>query len=645
VCGIAGVFALTGELPPAVRAAGTTITDMLAHRGPDARGLFSTERAVLGHRRLSIVDVALGAQPMATADNALVIVFNGEIYNHRVVRAVLEGRGCRFRTHSDTEVILEAYREYGQSCVDHLEGMFAFAIFDRREQSLFIARDRLGKKPLYYAVLGGVLHFASEIKAIAASPLWDSSIDQAAIEGYFSLGYFMAPRTIYKHVRVLEPAHTLRARDGAIDSREYWDVTEFDTDHRAPAALEVELQSQIRDRVGERLESEVPLGAFLSGGIDSGLVVSYMAEWMADPVETTSVGFGDRRHNELDGAEVTARHCRTHHHAETAEPRLEDVLGPIVDAFDQPFADSSAIPTYYVSAMARRHVTVALSGDGGDEIFGGYDFRYVPHAVEDRIRQSLIGTPARLAARGLRGWWPRSPRLPRALRLGTIFDNLSVDAATAYYYDLCFLKPARVRRLLGQGAAGDDRHSDVYEAVTAPYRRCPSSSALQRAQYADLKVYLPNDVLVKVDRMSMQHGLEVRCPLLDRRIVEFGFRIPAATKMPGLRPKHLLKRVAERRLPAELLRRPKHGFTAPVGTWITGQYAGMFQDEVFSPSSYIAGVLDAPRVREAFERHRAGLADESYLLWAVWVLERWGRRRTSHSEAGREPGERSPRGA
>jgi asparagine synthase (glutamine-hydrolysing) len=626
VCGIAGVFGLSGPLPPQVRDAGSAITDTLAHRGPDARGVFSDARVLLGHRRLSIIDVTRGAQPMASADGSCHIVFNGEVYNHRDLRPRLESRGFRFRTHSDTEVILAAYQAYGASCVDHLEGMFAFAIYDQRDASLFMARDRLGKKPLYYAVLGGVLHFASEIKAMAASPLWDPAIDQDALESYLSLGYFIAPRTVYRHVSQLEPAHVLAARDGAVDTRAYWDVTEFDTDRRDAGALDAELQALLRDRVAERLESEVPLGAFLSGGIDSGLVVSFMAEMMSDPVETTSVGFGHLDHNELAAADLTARYCGTRHHAEVVEPRLDDVLDPVVDAFDQPFADSSAIPTYYVSAMARRHVTVALSGDGGDEVFGGYDARYVPHAVEDRIRQGALGVPVRHLSGLLRHWWPRSRRLPRVLRLATIFENLSVDAATAYYYDTCFLKPARTRQLLGRRAREDDRWSNVYEAVTAPYRRCPSPSAVQRAQYADLKVYLPNDVLMKVDRMSMQHSLEIRCPLLDRRIVEFGFRIPTAGKLPGLRAKALLKRLAERRLPAELLKLPKHGFTAPVGEWITREYADRFTADVFGGTSFVAGLLDTSRVRSAFKRHQAGVEDHSYLLWAVWVLERWGRR-------------------
>jgi asparagine synthase (glutamine-hydrolysing) len=627
MCGIAGVYGLTGPLPPAVLDARDAITDRVAHRGPDARGVFTTSRVVLGHRRLSIIDVTRGAQPMVSADGTCHIVFNGEIYNHRLLRPELEAQGFHFRTHSDTEVILAAYQAYGRACVEHFEGMFAFAIFDGRDQSLFMARDRLGKKPLFIAEFDGVLHFASEIKSIQASPLWDGSIDRGAIESYLSLGYIVAPRTIYRHVRAVEPARTVTARSGDVCIRPYWDVTDFDSDQRPIGDVVDELDGLLRDRVAERLESEVPLGAFLSGGIDSGLVVSYMAEAMASPVETTSVGFTQAAHNELEAAGITARALKTHHHAEVAEPRLDDVLGPVVEAFDQPFADASAIPTYYVSGMARRHVTVALSGDGGDEVFSGYDFRYVPHAVEDRIRRGLLGGPVRVSARMLRPWWPRTRRLPRPLRLATIFDNLSVDAATAYYYDLCFLKPARTRALLGRRGRMDDRESELYDTVTAPYRRCTSSSAVQRAQYADLKLYLPNDPLVKVDRMSMQHGLEVRCPLLDRRIVEFGFRVPTETKMPGLQAKAVLKRLAARRLPPELLSLPKHGFTAPVGEWVTRQYADTFMSEVLSPSAFVGGLVDQSWLRRAFNAHRSGLRDESYVLWAAWVLERWGRQR------------------
>jgi len=636
MCGICGAVALDGPLDPAIRAALPEMTRALAHRGPDAEGFHRDERAVLGHRRLSIIDRAGGAQPLANEDGSIRIVFNGEIYGHEGLRRELEGRGHRFRTRSDTEAIVHAYEEWGEGALDRLEGMFAFAIHDRRTGELFLARDRLGKKPLFYAVLGGALHFASEIRAIARSPAFDGTLDLAALEGYLSLGYFIAPATAYRRVRKLEPGCWLRLRAGGrIERGRWWDVRRFDDDRREAAAIREELEASLAARVRERLESEVPLGAFLSGGVDSGLVVSFMAEAARDgvpngPVVTTTVGFGDRAHDELDAARLVARRLGTRHHEELVAPAPGETLDRIVDAFDEPFADSSAIPTYHVSAAARRHVTVALSGDGGDEVFGGYDFRYVPHAIEARARATLAPGGGGLGAafRWLGRRWPRWRRLPRPLRLATLLRNLGLEPEAAYYADLCFLEPAAARALLGRDPDPDPRRSPVYEAVVAPYRRCPSSSPVQRAQYADLKVYLADDVLVKVDRMSMQHGLEVRSPLLDRRIVELAFRVPTATRMPRLRAKHLLRRVARGRLPGAVLRLPKRGFTAPVGAWLRGPYAGRFEDEVLGPDAGVAAVLDRARVRRLFDEHRAGAADHAYALFAVLVLERFlGRRR------------------
>ncbi len=575
---------------------------------------------MLGHRRLSIIDRAGGAQPLTNEDRSRWIVFNGEIYNHHTLRQQLVDRGHQFRTMSDTETILHGYEEYGPAVVDRLDGMFAFAVYDTRARELFIARDRLGKKPLFYAVLGGVLHFASEIKALYPSPVWDGSLDVAALEDYLALGYILAPQTIYRHVRKLEPGHWLRVVNGRVEERQYWDVTEFDQPIDDAHAL-TELESRVRAAVTQRLESEVPLGAFLSGGIDSGLVASFMAETLGSDITTTSVGFSDAAHNELAAAGETARHFGTTHHEAVVEPRLDDVLDRIVAAFDEPFADPSAIPTYYLSRMARQHVTVALSGDGGDETFGGYDFRYLPHAWESQVRQ-VAGAVGRRALGWAGSHWPRNPRMPRAFRLAPVLENIARDPASAYYYDLCFVKPNTVRTLMGLPAV-DLAATHAFAAVTDPYRRCQSSSSLQRAMYADLKVYLPNDVLVKVDRMSMQHGLEVRCPLLDRSVVEWGFRTPIDIKMPGLRPKHLLKSLASRRLPERILSLPKRGFSAPAQAWIAEDYAERFRVEVLSPRSPIAGMLDMHLVNRMFDEHRRGHRLHTQALWAIWMLERW----------------------
>jgi asparagine synthase (glutamine-hydrolysing) len=622
MCGIAGLYSLQGPLAAEVRRSIRRMTDRIAHRGPDGDGFYETDRAALGHRRLAIIDRAGGHQPMSNEDGTCWIVFNGEVYNHHELRPQLEARGHVFRTRSDTEAILHAYEEYGTSCVERLEGMFAFAIYDGRTRELFAARDRLGKKPFFYGVIDGVLHFASELPALSQSPLWRGEIDLSALEGYLSLGYFLAPATVYRDVFKLMPGHWLRAANGRVETREYWDVTEFDTDRREAPALIDTIDQTLRTAVHERLESEVPLGAFLSGGIDSGLIVSYMAEALGDRLVTASVGFGHREHNELEAAALTAAHVKSRHYATLVEPALDEVIGPVTDGLGEPLADSSAIPTWYVSREARRHVTVALSGDGGDETFAGYDFRYVPHAIEASARRMV---PAILQPSI--GWlgarWPRTSRLPRPLRAGTLLENLSRDPAGAYYADLTFLKPGEARTLMGLSPDRDITWSPVYEAVTEPYRRCPSSDPVQRAEYADLKVYMPNDPLVKVDRMSMAHSLEVRSPLLDRRVVELAFRIPASKKQVGREGKVLLRELARRRLPPGLWRLPKKGFTVPIGDWIGREHRELFSGEVLRPTAPVSTHIDATDLRRRFEAHQRGERDQSFALWAVWVLNRW----------------------
>jgi asparagine synthase (glutamine-hydrolysing) len=625
VCGICGVVSLEGELNPAVARSVQAMSDALRHRGPDGGSAYHAGWAALGHRRLAIIDRAGGEQPMANEDGHVWIVFNGEVYNHHELRRTLTARGHQFRSRSDTEAVIHAYEEFGDSCVDHFDGMFAFAIADLRKRRVLLARDRLGKKPLFYGVFDGVLHFGSEIKSLKASPLWRGDVDLNSLEGYLSLGYFLAPGTAYAHVRKLEPGHTLSVEGSRLAAHQYWDVDCFDTDTRTTDALVDELEGRLATAVSQRLESEVPIGAFLSGGIDSGLVVSHMADALGSPPITTSVGFDEAAHNELRAAGLTASHCATRHTAAVVHPRLDDVLDPIVQAFDEPFADPSAIPTYYVSRMAREHVTVALSGDGGDEAFGGYDFRYGPHALEERARRFMPGRPGRVAASWLGARWPRSRAWPRPFRLGNVLENLGREPADAYYADLCFLKPADARALLGRAPTRTPADSPVYEAVTAPYRRCRSRSAVQRAQYADLKVYMPNDPLVKVDRMSMAHSLEIRCPLLDHHLVEFAFRIPTERKMPNRQPKSLLRRLAARRLPDGVVRGPKHGFTAPIGSWMAGPYAEQFRSDVLSTESRARTILDLSLVRRLFDEHRAGRTDHSFPLWAVWMLERWAR--------------------
>jgi asparagine synthase (glutamine-hydrolysing) len=632
MCGISGAFGLGGVLNDDARAAVRRMNDAIAHRGPDGDGFFDAPRVALGHRRLAIIDRARGHQPMSSEDGSCWITFNGEVYNHKSVRPLLEAKGYRFRTSSDTEVILHAYQEFGPACVERLEGMFAFAIYDGRRQELFVARDRLGKKPFFYTVLDDVLYFASELPALTLSDGWQGEVDLKALEGYLSLGYFLAPQTIYRNVYKLLPGHWLHARKGQVQLAQYWDVTEFDTDDRPQEQLLGEIDGALRQAVHERLESEVPLGAFLSGGIDSGLVVSYMAEALGDRLVTATVGFGEAAHNELEAAGFTAAHFQSRHHASTIEPELSEVIGPVTTHLGEPLADSSAIPTWYVSREARKHVTVALTGDGGDESWAGYDFRYVPHALEGAARR-LMPTALAPAAAFVGERWPRGRHLPKPLRVGTLLENLGRDPAGAYYADLAFLKPAETRALMGLAPDADVTKSPVYAVVTEPYRRCPSTNPVQCAEYADLKVYMPNDPLVKVDRMSMAHGLEVRCPLLDRKVVELAFRIPASRKQEGTQGKALLRALARNRLPGKLWELPKRGFTAPIGTWIAGPNGSQFREEVLRPGAEISDYLDMKELSQRFAAHQSGTAESGYSLWAIWVLERWLERTRAQSLA------------
>ena len=630
MCGIAGYVDFSGHQPEQARERLKRMTDAIAHRGPDGEGFYVDGQAALGHRRLAIIDVSGGHQPMAGADGKVQIVFNGEIYNYLQLRAELESLGHTFRTNSDTEAIIGAYLQWGENCAERLNGMFAFAIWDTRTQSLLLARDRVGKKPMYYFRRGSVVAFASELKALRATGWCPDALDPEALDCYFSFGYIPAPKTVYRDVSKLRAARTLHVTAARETERQYWQLKFGAPVERSLESATEEFESLLDDAVRCRLMSEVPLGAFLSGGLDSSLVVSSMARASSRPVITNSIGFDDRKFSELGAAKAIAEHLGTDHHEFVVQPRATDVLEKIAWHFDEPLADSSAIPTWYVCEMARRTVTVALSGDGGDEGFGGYTFRYVPHVFESRLRGALP-LAVRSPLFGLLGSiWPASARLPQPLRLKTIFENLAVSDSEAYYRDLLWLRadaraalytPEFMRSLNGYTPA---------EAVLPFYANTDASSPLARSQNADIHFYMTDDVLAKADRMSMAHSLEVRCPLLDHRLIEFGVRLPDNLKIDGRQGKVVLRELAGRRLPEAIRNLPKQGFSIPAATWLRKELRPMTEDLLFNGTDPFDGLLDPAVVKRMWREHLSAARDHSVFLWGLMMLALW--RRTSVME-------------
>jgi asparagine synthase (glutamine-hydrolysing) len=623
MCGIVGFVDFAGHSRPDAAARVERMSNAILHRGPDGGGVFVDDHAAFGHRRLAIVDVASGQQPMAALGGAVQLVFNGEIYNYLEIRAELQAKGHQFRTNSDTEVILLGYLEWGERIAERLAGMFVYALWDSRTQQLVLGRDRVGKKPLYVYRNGSVFAFASELKALVAGGLCPSEIDEEALDCYFTFGYIPAPRTIYRGVRKLLAAHTMVVTATAEVERPYWKLKFGEPRDVSLDEASEEFEALFDEAVRCRLMGEVPLGAFLSGGLDSSLVVSSMAKLMGRPVITNSIGFDDREFNELSLARQVSGHFKTEHHEFTVQPRAADILGRIAWHFDEPVADSSAVPTWYVCEMARKTVTVALSGDGGDEGFGGYTFRYVPHLMEARVRAAIPPALRSPAFGSLGRLWPASARLPRPLRLKTIFENLAVADSEAYFRDLAWLRPDARTRLYNSGFQQSLKGFTPAETVIPYYLHNDATDALSRSQYADIHFYMTDDVLVKVDRMSMAHSLEVRCPLLDHRILEFAARLPARLKIEGGQGKQVLRRLAARRLPQALLEAPKRGFSIPAARWLREDLRPLMEEVALRPDGVAASVLEMAEVRKMWDEHRSGSRDHHVFLWGLLMLGMW----------------------
>jgi asparagine synthase (glutamine-hydrolysing) len=632
MCGIAGLF-LYRDGAFASREARGRLAQMVAplrHRGPDDVGVSVSGPLGLGHARLSILDLAGGHQPIWNEERTAAVVCNGEIYNHRELRRGLEARGHRFATRSDTEVIVHLWEELGPACVERLSGMFALAVADFRQRRLLLARDRVGKKPLYLSDAGGTLAFASELKSLLAAGFVAPEIDPEALDLYLAWGYVPTPWTIFRGARKLPAGHLAVCDAGGMRIERYWDV-EFHPEEGASAEanrLEEwtdELEHVLGEAVRDRLESDVPLGAFLSGGIDSGTIVSFMSQALAGPVRTHTVGFADRATDERADAAAVARALGTDHRETEVRPCLEDVLPRIAWHLDEPFADPSSVPTWYVSRETRQRVTVALSGDGGDELFAGYGTRYATHLLEEKVRRGLPGPLRNALFSPLARIWPRSPRLPRPLRLSTILANLAVDGDRAFYQDRRHLPLWMSGKLFGEDLRTRRRQFDPFAALEPHLARAPKGDPLARALYLDLKTWLADDGLVKVDRMSMAHALEVRCPLLDHRVIELAARVPSHLKLRGGRTKLLLRKVAERRLPAEILARPKRGFAPPVSRWLREDLRDLSRDLLLAPDALARDLFEVPEVARLLEDHRTQRLDAGWALWTLLMLEVWNR--------------------
>ncbi len=596
------------------------MTGALVHRGPDDEGFHVAGKIGLGHRRLSIIDVAGGHQPVFNEDGSIAVILNGEIYNYRELAKLLEARGHRMRTQSDTETIAHLYEEFGEACVEHLRGMFAFALWDAREQKLLLARDRAGKKPLYFADIDGALIFGSELKALLEHPAMPREVDPQAVADYFSYQFIPAPKTIYRHARKLRAGHCLIVTPNGATERQYWDINFNQPEQCSEAEWSEMLLGEFRSAVESRLISEVPLGAFLSSGVDSSAVVAMMSRINARPVVTATVGFSEEQFSEAGEARSFAESLNAEHHERIVAPEAVRVIEKLAWHFDEPFADASAIPTFYLSQVAREFVTVALSGDGGDENFVGYR-RYVFDAMENRVRRIV---PVKLLFGALAAIYPKADWLPQPLRAKATLRNLSLDPARAYFSSV-YGAAASVRdALLGGDVRAQLGHYDPFEIFAEHYNKPLADDPIVRAQYADIKLYLTDDVLTKVDRASMAVSLEVRCPLLDHRLMELAARIPSSLKLKGREAKYIFKRVVSQLLPPEILARRKQGFVVPLAKWLRADLSELAESLLFD-SMANDGWLESAAIKKLWRQHQSGLRDYSRPLWAVLMFRMWQR--------------------
>jgi len=620
MCGISGIV-YHDRHRPVILDDLKRMCNTLVHRGPDDEGFFVDQNVGLGMRRLNVIDLATGHQPISNEDGRLWIVFNGEIYNYPELRKELEEKGHRFSTNTDTETIVHAYEEYGEHCVTKLNGMFAFAIWDCRKQKLLLARDRLGIKPLYYFLDNRHLVFGSELKAILEHREVPRAIDLEALDSYLTFEYIPAPLSIFKGIKKLPPGHTLVLQDGKASIRQYWDLS-FERFEGREEDLSQALYDLVKDSVRMRLISDVPLGAFLSGGIDSSAIVCMMSELMNQPVKTFSIGFDDPSYNELRYARAVAKHFGTDHHELTIKPDVVNLVEDLVRYLDEPLADVSVFPTYLVSQLARENVTVVLSGDGGDELFAGYDWY-----LAEKIEQYYRGLPSAVRTR----WLPQVVSLipPSSRKKGLInklkrFVEGSVlpDSLRHFRWNV-FMTEVNKDNLYSEELKRSASHFNPYSRFIAYLKAFEEADPLWQQQFADIKTYLPDDILVKVDRMSMANSLEARTPFLDYRVVEFAARLPSHLKLNGFKTKYLLKQCMAKKLPAATLNRKKEGFSIPIKNWLRQELRPLMHDVLSPERIKREGLFNASYVEKLKAEHLNGNANHSHQLWSLMIFEIW----------------------
>ncbi len=622
MCGIVGILDLNGRRD-VDRALLDRMNETQHHRGPDEGGLHLEPGLGLGHRRLSIIDLSSGQQPLFNETGSVAVVFNGEIYNFQPLMAELTALGHTFHTRSDTEVIVHAWEQWGEACVERFRGMFAFAVWDQARETLFLARDRLGVKPLFYATLAdGYFVFGSELKALRVHRALDTRIDPTAVEDYFALGYVPEPRTIFQGAAKLPPGHLLTLRRGhpVPPPRAYWDVR-FAPDSRIGLEdARPELLRRLEESVRLRMIAEVPLGAFLSGGVDSSAVVATMAGVSEQPVITCSIAFTDPAFNEAAFAAQVAARYHTAHHVDTVESDDFDLIDALARLYDEPYADSSALPTWRVCQLARQHVTVALSGDGGDENFGGYR-RYRLHLMEERLRAALPLGLRRPLFGALGSLYPKADWAPRMFRAKTTFQSLARSAVEAYCHSVSILREEQRRQLFSPAFRRQLSGHRAVDVFIGHAERAGTDDPLALIQYLDLKTYLVGDINTKVDRASMAHALEVREPLMDHPLVEWLATLPAALKIQGNEGKYLFKKAMEPHLPHEVLYRPKMGFSVPLARWFRGPLQARVRQALLGDTLAATGYFRREYLVHLVDAHQSGRRDYSAPIWTLLMFE------------------------